>query len=154
VTIPVELKYKTDQATITDETFDESFELASQGAHPDAHYRLFEDVRRVERIVTEQGRYGYVVLLTNDSNYWSPPRASETLYDAFRVHEGRVVDGTLDWRDRRDWMESNGIADPLALEGRYQMAWSDYTYRDDVSVSNNPEFRHLTLRVSSSDVSE
>lgn len=154
VTIPVELKYKTDQATIEDETFDESFELASQGAHPDAHYRLFKDVRRVEQIVTEQGRYGYVVLLTNDSNYWSPPGASKTLYDAFRAHEGRVVDGTLEWRDINDWIKNNGIAEPIALEGRYQMEWSDYTYRDDVFVSNNPDFRHLVLRVSSADVSE
>lgn len=51
-------------------------------------------------------------------------------------------------------MKNNGIAEPIALEGRYQMEWSDYTYRDDVFVSNNPDFRHLVLRVSSADVSE
>jgi hypothetical protein len=153
VTIPVELKYKTDSATVEDDVFDESFKLASQGDQSGAHYRIFRDIKRIENIVNEQGRYGYLVLLTNDSNYWSEPsQSSEALHDAFRIHEGRTVEGTLEWRDIRDWIENNGMAAPIELSGRYQMEWSDYSYREEISVRNNPTFRHLVVRVDSADV--
>jgi hypothetical protein len=55
VTIPVELKYKTDSATVEDAAFDESFEFASQGAQSDAHSRVFRDIKRIENVVDEQG---------------------------------------------------------------------------------------------------
>jgi hypothetical protein len=155
VTIPVELKYKTSAATVEDDVFDESFELASQGAQSDAHYRIFRDIERIENIVSKQGRYGYFVLLTNDSNYWSEPsQSAEALHDAFRIHEGRTVEGTLEWRDIRGWIEDNGMAEPIELGGRYQMEWSDYSYRDEITVQENPEFRHLVVRVDSAGVGE
>lgn len=44
------------------------------------------------------------------------------------------------------------MAQPIELEGRYQMEWSAYSYRDDVTVLENPEFRHLVVRVDSADV--
>ena len=155
VTVPIELKYKTKQATVEDETFGETFNLASQGAQSDAHYRIFRDVKRIEEIVAEQGRYGYFVLLTNDSNYWSPPTPpSEALHDAFRIHEGRTVEGTLEWREIRDWIEDNGMAQPIELNGRYRMEWSDYRFRDDVRVSQNADFRYLVVRVDSADAGD
>jgi hypothetical protein len=155
VTIPVELKYKTDSATVEDAAFDESFEFASQGAQSDAHYRVFRDIKRIENVVDEQGRYGYFVLLTNDSNYWSAPSQSSTaLHDAFRIHEGRSVEGTLEWRDIRGWIADNGMADPIELRGRYQMVWADYSYRGEISVQDNPVFRHLVVRVDSAGVRE
>ncbi|WP_435345795.1 hypothetical protein [Haloarchaeobius sp. HRN-SO-5] len=146
VTIPIELKYKTDRATVEDGVFGETFELTRQGAHDRSHYRLFRDVRRIENIVEEQGKYGYVVLLTNDSNYWTEP-AGKALYDDFRVHEGEIRQGTLEWTDTRDWMVKEGVDSPLELDGEYRMEWSDCTYRDDVEVSKNPGFRYLVLRV-------
>lgn len=152
VTVPIELKYKTKRAPVEDGMFEERFELTSQGAQSGAHYDVLQDVRRIERIVADQGRYGYVVLLTNDRNYWSPPMGStEALHDAFRIHEGRTVEGTLEWRDIRGWIESSGRAAPIELSGRYRMEWSDYNYRDDVQVSKNPEFRHLVIRVDAAD---
>ncbi|UPM45333.1 hypothetical protein [Halocatena salina] len=155
VTIPVELKYKTDGATVEDDTFDESFELASQGAQSDAHYRIFRDIRRIEEIVTEQGRYGYVVLLTNDANYWSPPtHTSESLHDAFRIHEGRTVEGPLAWREIRGWIRNQGMSDPIDLKGRYQMEWSGYSYRDEIRVSDNSAFRSLVLRADVADLDD
>lgn len=57
----------------------------------------------------------------------------------------------MEWRDIRDWIENNGMADPIELNGRYQMEWSDYSYRTDIDVSDNPEFRHLVLRVDAAD---
>lgn len=147
VTIPIELKYKTDSATVEDETFGETFELSRQGAHDRAHYRLFKDVERIEQIVAEQGRYGYVVLLTNDSNYWTEPTGS-ALYDEFRVHEGMTCSGTLAWSEVRDWMKSGGHNKPIELSGEYTMEWTDFTYRDSIEVVGNPNFRYLVFRVS------
>lgn len=147
VTIPIELKYKTKQATVEDAVFEETFELKTQGAHDRAHYRFLRDIERVERIVDNQGRYGYAVLLTNDSNYWTPP-AGQALYDEFRIHEGREFDGgELTWREQRDWMSKGGEGTPIDLAGRYVAEWSDYEYRDEISVSPNPTFRSVVLRV-------
>lgn len=146
VTIPIELKYKKDSAIVEDEAFGETFELSRQGAHDRAHYRLFKDVERVEQIVAEQGRYGYVVLLTNDSNYWTEPTGS-ALYDTFRVHEGVTRSGTLAWPEVRDWMKTGSHDEPIELSGEYTMEWTDFTYRDDIEVSGSPSFRYLVFRV-------
>lgn len=152
VTIPVELKYKTKEAEVEDNAFDESFSLTSDGAQTKVHYRIFRDVRRLEEIVAEQGRYGYFVLLTNDANYWSTTtQSSDALYDDFRVHEGRTVEGTLEWREERDWIQNDGMAQPIQLSGRYRMEWSDYGYREDVGLSANRTFRTLVLRVDAAD---
>jgi hypothetical protein len=148
VTIPIELKYKTNEAVVEDDLFDESFELKSHGAHPGNHYWILEDVSRIEEVVEEQGRYGYVVLLTNDSNYWTEPSTGETSYDEFRLHEGREVGGTLDWvGEPSDWMKRKNIDDPLHLRDEYHIEWSDYEYREDIALSNNERFRFLVIRI-------
>jgi hypothetical protein len=148
VTIPIELKYKTDEAIVDDELFGESFELKRHGAHPHNHYLILRDVTRIEKIVQQQGRYGYVVLLTNDSNYWTRPRtSSQTSYDAFRIHEGRTIEGTADWPETKDWMERNGIDEPLDFSGEYSMEWTDFEYRDEIRVSGSPQFRFVVFRV-------
>lgn len=147
VTVPIELKYKTKEATVHDETFGEAFKLTSQGAHPKTHYRVFRDIERVESIVADQGRYGYVVLLTNDTNYWTPPTSPETLYDDFRLHEGRVAEGTQEWRETKGWMRNAGIAESIELYHRYTFEWTDYEYRNDIGVEPNAKFRVLTVRI-------
>lgn len=110
-------------------------------------------MRRIEEIVAEQGRYGYFVLLTNDSSYWtSPTHTTDSLHDAFRIHEGRTVEGMLEWQEVRDWIRNNGMAEPIELEGRYQMEWTDYDYSESLDVSDNAEFRALTLRADVADL--
>lgn len=146
VTIPIELKYKTDSAKIQDEAFGETYELSRQGAHDRAHYRLFKDVERIEQIVADQGRYGYVVLLTNDSNYWTEPTGS-ALYDEFRVHEGVIRSGKLEWPEIREWMKTGGHDEPIELSGEYTMEWTDFSYGGDIEVSGNPKFRYLVFRI-------
>lgn len=44
VTIPIELKYKTESATVKDAGFGETFELSRQGARDQTHYRFLQDV--------------------------------------------------------------------------------------------------------------
>jgi hypothetical protein len=148
VTIPIELKYKTESATVDDQGFDETFSLSRQGARDQAHYRFLQDVQRIEEIVAEQGRYGYAILLTNDSNYWHHS-GYEALHDEMRVHEGAELSGSLHWTDETDsdWVKKEKWRDSIEFEGQYRAEWSDYDYRDDISVSDNHEFRYLTFRV-------
>lgn len=148
VTIPVELKYKTESATVEDAGFGETFELSRQGARDQAHYRFLQDVQRVEEIVAEQGRYGYAILLTNDSNYWSHS-GHTALHDEMRVHEGAELGGSMHWSGETtsDWVEREKWRDPIELEGQYTAEWSDYEHRDDVSVKGNSEFRYLVFRI-------
>jgi hypothetical protein len=146
VTIPIELKYKTDSITAEDDTIDEIFSLSRQSPHDRVHYRFFEDVRRVEEIVSEQGRYGCAVSLTNDSNYWTEQSRS-ALYDEFRIHEGVTHQGVLHWQEIKPWMVNDGRDHPIELNGEYRIEWTDFSYRHDISLSNNERFRYLVLRV-------
>lgn len=148
VTIPIELKYKTERATVNDAGFDEEFDLSRQGARDQAHYRFLQDVQRVEEIVAKQGRYGYAILLTNDSNYWTHS-GRNALHDEMRVDEGAELGGSLHWsgETESDWVEKDKWREPIELEGQYTAEWSDYNYRNDVSVMKNPEFRYLIFRV-------
>lgn len=148
VTIPIELKYKTESATVDDQGFGETFSLSRQGARDQAHYRFLQDVQRIEEIVAEQGRYGYAILLTNDSNYWHHS-GYEALHDEMRVHEGAELSGSLHWTGETDsdWVKKEKWRDSIEFEGQYRAEWSDYDYRDDISVSDNHEFRYLIFRV-------
>lgn len=148
VTVPIELKYKTEAATIEDQDFDETFSLTHQGARDQAHYRFLQDVQRIEEIVADQGRYGYAILLTNDSNYWDHS-GHEALYDEMRVHEGAELSGSLHWAGDTDsdWVEKEKWEDPITLSRQYTAEWSDYKNRNNISISNNSEFRFLIFRI-------
>lgn len=148
ITIPIELKYKTESATVEDRGFGETFQLSRQGARDQAHYRFLQDIQRIEEIVAEQGRYGYAILLTNDANYWRHS-GQEALHDEMRVHEGVELKGSVHWSGETDsdWVEKEKWRHPIDLEGQYTAEWSDYDYRDDISVSNKSEFRYLVFRI-------
>jgi len=55
---------------------------------------------RLEQLV-QQGEfaYGYVILLTNDAQFWQPSVRRDTCDADFRLHEGRVLKGTLRWSE-------------------------------------------------------
>jgi hypothetical protein len=44
-------------------------------------------------------------------------------------------------------MVNGGHEDPLELDGKYRMEWTDFDYRDDINLSKNERFRYLVLRV-------
>lgn len=147
--IPIELKYKTKDATVHDRRFDEDFSLARQGAYDAGTYRFVRDITRVESIVEAYETEGYAIFLTNDSAYWTEGDA-DAVYDPFRIYDGRHLSGTLDWTDERDWQEQNNVAEPLNLKYSYDLEWIDYAYRPDIDVKGNSEFRALPVHVSPS----
>jgi hypothetical protein len=62
-------------------------------------YDVLKDLCRLERLAAAHGKRfaGYAVFLTNDSRYWTVPRASTAADVAFRLHEGRTLCGELAW---------------------------------------------------------
>lgn len=142
--VPTELKYKTRKAIVTDTRFDEEFDLKTHSAYDASTYSFVRDICRVERVAKRHETEGYAILLTNDPNYWR--EGSGAVYDAFRVFDGRRLGGTLDWRESTDWQKNSGVSDSLVLEHEYTMQWYGYSYRPDIVVDGNDEFRVLSVR--------
>jgi hypothetical protein len=66
---------------------------------------------------------------------------------ADHLEEREFGEGKLNWREQRDWISKSGEEAPINLVGQYVAEWTDYEYREDISVSSNSEFQSLVLRV-------
>ena len=74
------------------------------------------------------GSNGAVVCLGNDPSYWSAPtHGRATNADAFRLHEGTVLQDTRTWGPLTGAGTSRGREEPLPLVGEYRMAWAGYS---------------------------
>lgn len=125
----VELKYP--RRRMVAEVGGEVFTLAT-GADDHGRYYALEDLARLERLV-DLGvvASGAFLLLTNVPNLWSPPSSRRpVLYDEFRMHDGRVLSGTMRWGD---WGAAGGRpsgSGAVTVRGTYELAWTDYSYLD------------------------
>jgi hypothetical protein len=115
----IELKYLT--RSWSGEVGGERFELRSQGAQDIRAYDVIKDVGRVEHgMRVTPGCDGAVIVLSNDTSYWMPPgHDRETNAAAFRLYEGRQLDGV------RAWGRTRGRARCVA--GRCQSLWPGRT---------------------------
>jgi hypothetical protein len=125
----------------------ESYELAHHAAHNTRRHDVIQDVTRVETLLSAgYADEGYVVVLTNDRNYWLPSARADTNGDAFRIHEGRQFEGTLKWASRAAPGTTRNRDVPLVLAGRYECRWRDYSsVRDD--RGKVAKLRYLLLAV-------
>ena len=88
----------------------ERFVLRDQRAQDIRRYDFLRDVQRLEDEVSEgRAGQGFAILLTNDPSYWQPPQRDETVDAAFRIHEGRNVNGELAWSQLRPVREQHGV---------------------------------------------
>lgn len=95
--VALELKYLT--ASWQGVARQESFDLLSQGAQDIRAYDCIKDISRVERFVYDRpGADAAVIVLTNDSNYWTP-RSHGRITNAhqFRIHEDATISGLRSW---------------------------------------------------------
>jgi hypothetical protein len=87
------------------------------------------------------------VTLTNDRNYWRPSARTDTNGEAFRIHEGCLLEGTLAWASWAGVGSTKDRDSPLVLAGQYVCHWRDYS-----SVTNDTgklvQLRYLLLAVS------
>jgi hypothetical protein len=86
---------------------------------------------------------GCAVVLTNATRIWSRAAegAKDTVHDAFRLHEGRTVSGTLDWSDTAGEGTKIGRVGAIGLTGSYDLAWHDF------STVGKATFRYLLIPV-------
>lgn len=122
---------------------EEAFQLKNQAAQNLARYDVLRDLMRVERLVL-QGAFtrGYVVFLTNDAQFWQPPVRRDTCDADFRLHEGRVLEGTLRWGAHTGAGTMRGREQPIVLKGQYRCSWQSYSV---VPYHKNGVFRYLLL---------
>ena len=77
---------------------EEDFSPAYHGAGDVTRYSFVKDIERLERISYSDGPlFCCAILLTNDSSFWEPPLKTGFNYDAFRVHEGLLLSGNMQW---------------------------------------------------------
>jgi hypothetical protein len=106
--VALELKYLT--APWQGVARQESFELLSHGTQDVRAYDCIKDVSRVEKFAYDRpGADGAVVVLTNDSNYWTP-RTHGRMTNAHQV-QLVVSDGVHPFRVHLSmWAKPGGIA--------------------------------------------
>ena len=139
----VELKYKTRKLSF--ETSSETFSLRNHSAQDVGRYDFIKDISRLEDITASYpGALGYAVLLTNESAYWRGPSAITTVDAAFRLHEGKVLEGAVAWGEGASAGTMKAREKPICLRGSYPLRWQDYS---SISVGNGSVFRYLLVAV-------
>ena len=139
----VELKYKTHRLEVSSGS--ELFTLQNQSALPLGRYDFLKDIQRLEQVVAgEKNAVAYAVLLTNDSAFWVNPPQSLPVDPDCRLHEGRVLEGTLQWGAGAGEGTKKGREEPLTLGGKYSLTWRQYS---KVSDERYELFRYLAIKV-------
>ncbi len=133
----IEFKYWTRQWSGSAGDPPEQFDLRAHAATDLARRNFVFDIERLERFAVGPEHNGLAVLLTNDPSLWSsPPRPGRDTRDqAFRIHDGRTLAGTLLWG------AGDFPANTRKLIGRYELVWRDYSQRD----GRNGLFRYLVV---------
>lgn len=142
--LALELKYLT--AAWEGDVDHEHFALLNQGAQDIRAYDVIKDIQRVERLVDGQpGWNGAVLVLTNDSSYWSRPKHGRaTNAEAFRVYGHQPISGRRAWGPSTSAGTMKGRTAPLDLRGNYISRWVEYS----ALPGNRGRFRLLTFIIS------
>jgi hypothetical protein len=140
----LELKYKTRSLSVR--IGNEQFSLKDQSAQDIGKYDFLKDVQRLEQIVAEKRNcIGYAVLLTNDSAYWTRTANQNTNDADFRIYDGRILEGQLQWGANASEGTKRNREQPITLRNRYVVKWEDYSQPSTVKYG---AFRFCIIRVS------
>lgn|ERR1700681_12049 len=140
--LAVELKYRT--RAIDVELGGEAFSLSSHAAQDQGRYDFLKDIVRLERVASEiRSTRGIAVMLTNDSALWKASTGA-AVDAAFRLEEGRLVQGHLDWGPATGPGTKKGRLEALSVVGPYTLAWGDYSV---VPTARYGRFRFLLVDV-------
>ena len=140
-TFPIELKYKTAKGKYADHD-GEIIELRNHAAVDLGCYAYLKDIERLEYLSKNDPTFGrgFAIILTNDAKYYADTKR-ESMYDAFKICEGREIGGCLNWNCAHygegyvpSWMESHP---DFSLSDTYTMHWSDYS-----ESGTEPMFRY------------
>lgn len=138
----IELKYKTKKIEVRHD--DEEFFLLNQSAQDVGRYDFIKDICRLERFVkNHSGAIGYAIMLTNDDNYWKVTTRTDTVDADFRIHEGKVLKGRLNWNGASEGT-MKGRNEALQLQEEYLLHWVNYSKLPEVGPN---QFRYLLLTI-------
>lgn len=141
--LAIELKHKT--RGLATQVGSEEYKLKDQSAQDIGRYDFVKDIQRLEQVaIAYQNLTGYAILLTNDSAYWTKPTNYSTVDADFRLHNGRVLEGLLSWGANASEGTKKNREQPLELQGKYCLNWSDYSHPSSGSYG---EFRSLVIGV-------
>ena len=149
--LAVELKYRTRKLALLHAG--ERYDLRQQGACDIGRYDFCKDIRRVELLHDGPAVAGFAVLLTNEHLYWSPPQSPGKVDEAFHVHHGRHLSGSLAWSPRAGRGTTRSREEPIDLAHAYNLVWHDYARVDASRTANsasprsNTLFRYLCVQV-------
>jgi hypothetical protein len=145
--LAIELKYKT--SPLFAPVREELFYLKNHSAQDQGRYDFLKDIQKLEQFVSgNTNAIGYAILLTNDSSYWNRPRNASTTDANFRIHGGRVIEGTLSWRNTASEGTTKNRKEDVAIRGKYVLNWKEY-HEIEVGqyVRGSRKFRYLSVKV-------
>lgn len=146
---PIELKYKTTKGRYAD-VKGEVIDLLTHSAVDLGCYSYLKDIERLEYFAKKDTDFerGFAIILTNESLYYRNT-AKPSIYDSFKIYEGRKVSGYLDWDLSRypkgkipSWVKTHPA---LVLNNQYVMKWADYggLLVSNEDPSSSVQFRYL-----------
>ena len=89
--IPIELKYRTQKLDIIHHG--ESYHLAAHGATDVGRFSIRKDIYRIEQFLinNSQSKHGYVIVITNDTEYLTDISNKKKLDAHFSIHQDAVL---------------------------------------------------------------
>lgn len=123
---PIELKYKTKEATIAD-CSGESISLQNHSATDFGCYDYLKDISRLEGLKNKPNfKRGFALMLTNDPAYCNDTQRVSA-YDDFKIYSGATKGGLLSWglTSKGTQFVCNGRVS-FSLSGTYTMQWEEY----------------------------
>ena len=142
--IAIELKYHTRKLEVT--VGGESFALRDQGAQDIRRYDFLKDIQRIEHAcqLWDDCNRGLAILLTNDHTLWQRAKRTTTVDAQFRLHENRVIRGTLQWSDEASEGTKRSRESDIKVQGDYQITWRDFS---NPAAGKYGRFRYLLIGV-------
>lgn len=142
-TIAIEVRNKT---ALLQNVYQGKFvHLKNQAAQDVSRYDFISDIGKLERVVGKRPDVkGYALLVTNDANYWQPPKKDHSVDEKFRIHNGRLLAGTCAWGQEAASGTTSGREEPIYLTNTYRLRWQPYL---KLGTEKNMEFRALLVEV-------
>jgi hypothetical protein len=140
--IPIELKYKTLKTDIVVEG--ESFFLKDHGAQDIGKYDCLTDLSRIEWLSHNLPDFikGYTLWLTNDPSYWTRLKRSNTIYEAFSIHEGAIKQGEMAWAAHAGEGTTKNRTNPIQFYNSYVITGDTYSI---IGNKRNETFKYALL---------
>lgn len=149
---PIELKYKT--AALTCPGLTGNHKLSIHSAQDINRFLFWKDVKRLEDLkLYSEGKLskGFVIMLTNDGDYWSQPKSQNPIDQRFRIHSSAAVQNVL-WTGEKcnnnDYHAGTVTYKHFTLGALYIVPqWIDYSSVIDSVTRKQSMFKYLTILV-------